>query len=135
VPPEILERLRPICLGLPETYEEPAWVGIRWRIRKRTFAHVLTVDPEHQVVIGRSAGAREPVCLMTFRAPGAEVQGLVASGHPFFKASWGEDVVGIVFDGDVDWDEVAELLTDSYCVLAPKGLAARVERLARPPRG
>jgi hypothetical protein len=72
---------------------------------------------------------------MTFRAPGAEVQGLVAGGHPFFKASWGENVVGMVFDGDVDWDEVAELLTDSYCVLAPKRLAARVEQLARPPSG
>jgi hypothetical protein len=128
VPPEILDRLRQICLGLPEAYEEPAWVGIRWRIRKRTFAHALTVDPEHQVVIGRAAGTDEPVCLMTFRAAGAELEALVRSGHPFFKASWGENVVGIVFDDDVDWDEIAELLTDSYCVLAPKRLAATVEK-------
>jgi hypothetical protein len=28
----------------------------------------------------------------------------------------------------VDWDEMAELLTDSYCVLAPKKLAALVRR-------
>ncbi|MCW2798958.1 MAG: hypothetical protein JWQ70_430, partial [Aeromicrobium sp.] len=40
VPPEILDRLRPICLGLPEAYEEPAWTGTRWRVRTRTFAHV-----------------------------------------------------------------------------------------------
>jgi hypothetical protein len=29
-----------------------------------------------------------------------------------------------------DWDEVAELVTDSYCLLAPQRLVARV---ARPP--
>ena len=136
VPAEILDRLRPICLGLPETYEEPAWVGIRWRVRKRTFAHVLTVDPDHQRVISRAAATDEPVCLMTFRASGAELQALVSAGPPYFKASWGDDVVGIVFDTDVDWDEVAELLTDSYCVLAPKRLAAQVElRLSQPPSG
>jgi hypothetical protein len=59
VPPEILARLRPVCLGLPETYEEPAWVGIRWRIRKRTFAHVLTVDPDHP--------SSTPACPRTLR--------------------------------------------------------------------
>ena len=55
VPPENLDRLRPICLGLPETYEEPAWVGIRWRIRTRTFAHVLTLDPDHERAYTRAA--------------------------------------------------------------------------------
>jgi len=34
----------------------------------------------------------------------------------------------MVLDEAVDWDEVAELLTDSYCVLAPKALAALVDR-------
>jgi hypothetical protein len=33
VPSEIIDRLRPVCLRLPQAYEEPAWVGIRWRIR------------------------------------------------------------------------------------------------------
>ena len=44
VAPEIVARLRSMCLALPEAYEEQAWVGTRWRIRKRTFAHVLTID-------------------------------------------------------------------------------------------
>jgi YjbR len=128
VPPEILARLRPLCLALPEAYEEPAWVGLRWRIRKRTFAHVLTVDPEHQVVYAHAAQTDEPVCVMTFRSPGDEIAGLVNSGHPFFKASWGADVVGMVLDDAVDWTEVAELLTESYRILAPKKLAAMVDR-------
>jgi hypothetical protein len=33
-----------------------------------------------------------------------------------------------VLDDDVDWDEVAELLTESYCLLAPKKLVALVDR-------
>jgi len=126
VPPEILDRLRPICLGLPETYEEPAWVGTRWRIRKRTIAHVYTVGPDHQAARARTAQTDEPLCVMTFRAPGDEIGGLVNSGHPFYKPDWGADVVGMVLDDDVDWTEVAELLTDSYCIMAPKTLAARV---------
>jgi hypothetical protein len=132
VPPEILARLRPLCLALPDTYEEPAWVGIRWRVRKRTFAHVLTVDPDHQAAYARAARTDEPVCLMTFRSPGDEIAGLVSGGHPFFKADWGTDVVGMVFDGDVDWAEVAELITESYRILAPKKLAARVDGPPRP---
>jgi hypothetical protein len=114
VPPEILDRLRPICLGLPEAYEEPAWVGVRWRIRKRTFAH---------------AYERPDGTVLTFRSPGDEIGGLVSRGHPFYKPDWGTDVVGLVLDGSAGWDEVAELLTESYCVLAPKRLAALVSRL------
>ena len=128
VPPEILDRLRPVCLGLPETYEEAAWVGTRWRIRNRTFAHVLTVDPEHQMAYARAASTDQPVCVLTFRSPGDESAGLVSGGHPFFKPGLGADVVGMVLDDGVDWAEVGELLTESYCVLAPKRLAALVER-------
>ena len=128
MPPEVLDHLRPICLGLPETYEELAWVGVRWRVRKRTFAHVLIASPDHQMAYTRAASTDEPICVMTFRAPGDEIAGLVTGGYPFFRPGWGADVVGIVLDDDVDWDEVAELLTDSYCVLAPKKLAALVDR-------
>ena len=31
-------------------------------------------------------------------------------------------------DRDSDWEELAELLTDSYCLQAPAHLAARVDR-------
>lgn len=129
VAPEILARLRPICLGLPETYEEPAWVGIRWRIRKRTFAHVLTIDPEHQAVFARATMTDQPACVLTFRAAGDELHALINGGYPFSKGSWGQDVVVMVIDEDVDWAEVAELLTESYRIFAPKRLAASVHDL------
>jgi hypothetical protein len=128
VPTEIVDRLRAVCLGLPEAYEEPAWVGTRWRIRKRTFAHVLTIDAGHPAAYARAADAEGPISVITFRSPLEELDALTNAGHPYFRARWGRDVVGLVIEDDIDWDEVGELLTESYCVLAPKKLIALVNR-------
>ena len=49
-------------------------------------------------------------------------------GPPFFKPVWFRDIVGLTITDGVDWVEVAELVTESYCLLAPKQLAARVGR-------
>jgi len=34
----------------------------------------------------------------------------------------------MVLDGRTDWDEVAELMTESYCTMAPRKLVERVDR-------
>ena len=128
VPPEIVGQLRSLCLGLPEAHEEQAWVGRRWRIRKRTFAHVLTVDPGSAPAPARAAAASGLVTVMTFRSSGPELEALTGSGHPFFRPGWGSNVVGMVLDAGVDWTEVAELVTESYCLLAPKKLVALIDR-------
>ena len=49
-------------------------------------------------------------------------------GPPYFKTGWGVNVVGIVLDDDTEWTELAELLTDSYCLQAPARLARLVPR-------
>ena len=126
VPPEILDRLRPICRGLPEAYEEPAWIGIRWRIRTRTIAHVYTPDPERFPVYARYLVAGEAPTVMTLRVPVEDLLGLTAGGFPYFRAPWGSDVATAVLGDHTDWTEIAELITDSYCEMAPKFLAARV---------
>jgi len=41
---------------------------------------------------------------------------------------WGRNAIGMVIDDDTVWDEVAELVNESFCVLAPKKLVARVDR-------
>jgi hypothetical protein len=51
-------------------------------------------------------------------------------GHPFFAPVWRADEVGMVLDAPVDWKEVAELLTESYSLLAPKALLELVNRPA-----
>lgn len=127
-PAEIVAKLRSICLALPEAYQERAWVGTRWRVRKRTFAHVLTVEPDWPRAYARAAGPEATSCVLTFRSPASELEALRHAGHPFFKPSWGADVLGMVIEDGVDWTEVGELLTESYCVLAPKKLAGLVDR-------
>ena len=117
VPAEILDRLRTACRHLPEIVEEQAWAGTRWRIRKRTFAHVLTIDEP-----------RGPRTILTFRSSGDEFDALRAVGHPFFKLGWGTEMLGMVLEAATDWTEVTELVTDSYCLVAPKKLAATVPR-------
>jgi len=123
-----LLQLRTVCLGLPEAYEESAWVGTRWRIRKRTFAHVLVVDSGWPPAYARAAGSEGPITVVTFRSSGPELDALSNAGHPFFKPRWWPDIVGMVLDAGVDWGEVAELLTESYCVLGQKNLVELVDR-------
>ena len=111
-PPQVLANLRCICRNLPEAYEEPAWAGTRWRIRKHTFAHVRTADTD-----------TGPVTWVKFRARGPELDALLAQGHPFGAGGFGADVVAMIIDDGTDWTEVAELLTESYRLFAPKRLA------------
>ena len=130
VPPEILDRLRPICRRLPETYEEPAWIGVRWRIRARTVAHVYTPDPERFPVYAPYLIDGQAPTVMTFRVPVEDLLGLTARGFPFFRALWGHNVAAGILGDHTDWTEIAELVTDSYCEMAPNFLVAR---LALPP--
>ena len=50
------------------------------------------------------------------------------TGPPFFTAGWGRDAMALRLDDRTDWAEVAELLTESYCTLAPQKLQALVNR-------
>ena len=83
VPREIVARLQLTCLDLPEAYEEPAWVGTRWLVRKKVFAHVLMINrgwpPAYAKaakingsINGSTGGSTDgstdaPVCVVTFR--------------------------------------------------------------------
>ena len=118
VPDDIEARVRKLCLELPDAYEERAWVGTRWMVRKRTFAHVLGVE---EATTG-------PMVVLAFRSTGEEVEALRHAGHPFLVIEWGRDALGMVLDADTDWDEVREVVTESFCVMAPKKLVALASR-------
>lgn len=114
VPLAWVDRLRAVLAVLPECEEEPAWTGVRWRVRQATVAHVF--------------GGEDQLFRITFRAEPDEVMAFQHLGAPYFKASWGGNVVGLVLDDETDWEELAELLTDSYCLQAPARLAELVDR-------
>ncbi|MEP6297234.1 MAG: MmcQ/YjbR family DNA-binding protein, partial [Ilumatobacter sp.] len=93
------------------------WVGTRWMVRKRTFAHVLGIEFDGDA----------SVAVVSFRSEGEELEVLRRSGHPYLDLGWGRDAMGIVLE-DADWSEVAELVTESFCIMAPKMLVALVDR-------
>ena len=128
VPPEIVARIGLFCLGLPEVTEEAAWVGTRWSVGKRNFAHVLMIDAGWPPAYARAAGSDGPIVVLTFRLPAARLAAPRFTRPPFFRPVWFPNIVGMIIDDRTDWDEVADLLTESYCVLAPKKLAALVDR-------
>ena len=114
VPEEMVRRIGAVLGAFPECHEESAWVGTRWRVGSATIAHVF--------------GGEDQLFRITFRAEPDEVMAFEHLGAPYFRAGWGRNVVGMLLDDDTDWDELAELLTDSYCLQAPVNLADRVAR-------
>lgn len=126
LPDAVLVALRHLCLALPEAYEEAAWVGVRWRIRKQTFAHVLSIDDGWPPAYAREAHTDGPAVALMIRSAGPELDALRSMPHPYFAPRWRSDEVGLLLGDDTDWGEVAELVTESYCVQAPRHLASQV---------
>jgi predicted DNA-binding protein (MmcQ/YjbR family) len=114
VPEAMVRRIGALMARFPDCHEKSAWVGTRWRVGGATVAHVF--------------GGEDQLFRITFRAEPDEVRALEHLGAPYFRADWGRNVVGILLDERTDWEELAELLTDSYCLQAPATLAARVAR-------
>lgn len=116
VPEAYLARLREHLALLPECREEDAWTGVRWRVggSTATVAHIF--------------GGEDQLFRIVFRAEPEEVMAFQHLGAPYFKGEWGGNVVGMLVDDDTDWDELEELLTDSYCLQAPQRLVDQVER-------
>ncbi|WP_310964919.1 MmcQ/YjbR family DNA-binding protein [Nocardioides terrisoli] len=112
VPVEWVRRLRGLLEAFPEVHEEDAWVGVRWRVARSTVAHAF--------------GGEDQLFRIVFRAEPDEVMAFRHLGPPYFKAGWGGNVVGLILDTSTDWEELAELLTDSYCLQAPARLVAQV---------
>lgn len=111
VPEEWVERVDAICRVFPQCTEDPrAWTGARWRVAGATVAHIF--------------GGHDQRFRLTFRATPDEVGAFAHMGEPYFVV--GENAVGIIVDDATDWAEVAELLTDSYCIQAPPSLATQV---------
>lgn len=127
---DAVRRLADICLALPETREQDAWVGVRWRVRAKTFAHVCVVRGGRPEGYARAAATEGPAVVLVFRADPVEADALGHLGPPYFRPDWWATAAGLVLDDDTDWVEVGELLTESYCVQAPRKLAALVPRPA-----
>jgi hypothetical protein len=118
---QILKRLRAICLGLPEVTERLSHGEPTWFVRdKKVF--VMFDDHHH--------GA-EHIAIWCPAAPG--VQGALVDEEPerFFVPPYvgHRGWIGVRLDVEVDWDEVAGIAADSYRMVAPKNLIARLDAM------
>jgi len=107
-----VQRVRAICLALPEAEERPfgGHTAPAFRIRDKLF--VMTSED------GAST---------TMKAPRGAQQMFVASDpQRFFVGSKGWVGVRLDLHAAPDWDEIAEMIAESYCLTAPKRLAALV---------
>jgi predicted DNA-binding protein (MmcQ/YjbR family) len=131
VRPDRLERLRRICLALPEAVEKEAWGDPTWRVRDRIFA----------MQKGNYEGGRPSVWLKANRGDQSvlvdlDPQRFFVPGYVGHKG-W----IGVYLDGErLDWAMVAKLVENSYRLIAPKTVVARLPagqapRTGRPRRG
>ncbi|MGH3239327.1 MAG: MmcQ/YjbR family DNA-binding protein [Spirillospora sp.] len=113
---DVSSRIREICLSLPEAAEKPfgGHSAPSFRVRDKLF--VMTSED------GLS---------MTFKAAPGVQEALVAEKPDHFfvpKYVGSKGWVGARLDVDHDWDEMAELIEDSYRLIAPKSLVKQLDR-------
>ena len=106
--------LRSICLGFPEAEERETWGEATFRVRDKIFAIAGVRDDGS---VGCSMKAYE------------EQEALLARGAPFYYPPYvgSKRWIGIELGADTDWEEIAELVEESYRTTAPKRLAARLD--------
>jgi hypothetical protein len=129
VPEDIFERVRTLCLGLPEVT-----VRVDTSLtRARSTAHSFDIRRRSFCLLVAWEGPTgKPVPLLVLRAHPDERDALLWIGHPFFAPRAGRDRIGVRLTDDTDWEEIHELVTESYRILAPKKLSARLLGLREP---
>jgi predicted DNA-binding protein (MmcQ/YjbR family) len=111
----LIDRVRRLCLALPEAFEVEAWEHPTFRVgsgRGKMFC--IAADDGSSIRL---------------KADLAEREALLAQGDPFYKPSYvgAKGWVGVRLDHPgIDWEEVAELIATGYCLVAPKRLAREV---------
>jgi len=125
VPESIVERIRALRLALPEVtvrVDEPLTstrsTAHSFDIRRRSFC----------LLVALKGSACKPVPLLVLRADRDEREALLSTGHPFFASRAGRDRIVVLLTDDTNWEEISELLIESYRMLAPKKLAALLDQ-------
>ena len=114
----IIERLRKICLALPEATEKEAWSEPTWRVNGKMFAQM---DDYHH---------GSPHCAVWLPSTLEAQEALIAADPKrFFRPPYvgHKGWIGVVLDSEPDWDVVAELVRDAYRRIAPAKLSAQID--------
>jgi len=114
-----IERLRAICLALPEAAEKETWGEATFRVPEKIFA-----------MAGQSDGRPKMACKAR---PG--LQSALVGNDPkrFYVPPYvgPKGWIGIYLGDGTDWDELADLVEESYRMTAPKRVAALLDQPKR----
>jgi predicted DNA-binding protein (MmcQ/YjbR family) len=111
----MIDRVRQLCLALPASFEVETWEHPTFRVGGGKGKIFCTAAADGSSV--------------SLKADPMEREALLAQGEPFYVPPYvgSKGWIGIRLDDPrIDWEEVAELIATSYCVIAPKRLAAQV---------
>jgi hypothetical protein len=112
-----LERLRALCMALPEVTEKVSHGEPTWFVRK---SFVMFADHHHD----------DRLAFWCAAPPGAQEELVAAEPGRFFRPPYvgGRGWLGVYLDApDVDWTEIDEIVTDAYRQVAPKRLVTRLD--------
>jgi hypothetical protein len=115
-----LERLRALCVALPEVTEKLSHGEPTWFVRRKTF--VTFANHHHDDRLGFWCAA----------PPGAQEEMVAAEPGRFFRPPYvgGRGWLGVWLDvplTEESWAEIAEIVTDAYRTVAPRTLVAGLD--------
>jgi predicted DNA-binding protein (MmcQ/YjbR family) len=115
MPTSPTNRLRKICLRLPEASEKEAWGDPTWRVRNKIFAMEKRGDGRISVWCKSTSDTRDML--------------LLSAPHQFFIPPYvgPKGWIGMRIDEDPDWREVESIVRQSYRLIAPKRLSRDIE--------
>lgn len=117
--------MQAIVAQLPDVERSDNPIGCYFLVRRKIFAQVATViDPGGHLAT-----------IVAMRPDPEERKALMAIGRPYFsRGPWDERLgrVAVLIGPTTDWEEIAELVTDSYRLTAPKKLVAQLDAADRP---
>ena len=113
VPGDPLQRIRELCLALPDTKETLTWGSPYFRVGEKIFAGYGEADGSPAV---------------GFKLEKAHAEARVATDPRFTRAKYGglHGWVTMHLAGMEDWSEVEELILESFRLIAPKRTLAKL---------
>jgi hypothetical protein len=130
VPKDVVERVRTLRLALPE-------VTVRVdesRTKTRSTAQSFDIrGRSFCLLVAKEGPTGHSIPLLVLRADPDERDLLLSIGDPFFTPRVSRGRIGVLLTKDVDWEEIGELVTESYRVIAPKKLTTLLDSHAKRP--
>jgi hypothetical protein len=117
---EPVEKLRALCLALPEVREKLSHGEPTWFVRK---SFVMLANHHHDDRFAFWCAAPE----------GMQEALVAAQPESFFRPSYVgvRGWLGVYLDVPVDWDLIAGVVADAYRSVAPKKLLSQLDHAAR----